>query len=705
MDKNIIKSYLVKAFLSEEATPGIKVTAAVKKESGKINKDGVKAIEKDVTAYDKALKQTDKENKSMGENKFNYTDDNEKVYHDEMEILNGQEMVEYNSEPSEEFTKRAKEGIEGSSRMGNEKGGNAEAAFGASSDDFGKDLVKRIKSSAKKRADAEIQTYGMGDVQIPTGRKIQTSKIAVNENNTEENSISEMGRTPNAIKNQLGYGYTHFAVFKLDGKIADGWDYKNLYDKFDKTYDNDSIKYYSKQDLSDNYPENKPSDFKIVTRNFLEKKGINITDTNNWFKHGMEDNTNNTLENNNNNNQIKESMKRLKFTKEFKGVGNALKLIPEAYRIDNKEFEMTDGNETYRIRWEGTLTEGRAVIITASDKKMINEDMQKMKHLMGYKSQDTLGLLKGNARVDENKSFSDIWNKTKVLLEGGDIESAKAKEGDLDKVKNHAPEAKKHVEGSVSKEKETTAPAPKDGSMESLDDAVNHAPEAKKHVEGSVSKEKETTAPAPKKGEWENVKKKATEATKHVTMKESFQSEEDEDETKTHEAGESAEFEAGEKEEQGEIKTESSNIEGGTTKKGNWDEIKVPHAKEAKKHIHLKENEDMEDDVDDDEEDSDMDAEPTAADITKDVPIDNDDDMPIKAPAPKGTSTILFSPSTGEYWLKVGDATTKVPDKFLEIASDKSIKAYQRAEKIVSLMQDEADNGIDMDIEDEETNA
>jgi hypothetical protein len=84
-------------------------------------------------------------------------------------------------------------------------------------------------------------------------------------------------------------------------------------------------------------------------------------------------------------------MKRLKFKKEFNGVGNALKMIPESYRVDNKVFEMTDGVENYKIRWEGSLTEGKAVVLMASDKNLVNEDMQKMKHLMGYKSQENIG--------------------------------------------------------------------------------------------------------------------------------------------------------------------------------------------------------------------------------------------------------------------------------------------------------------------------
>jgi hypothetical protein len=95
-------------------------------------------------------------------------------------------------------------------------------------------------------------------------------------------------------------------------------------------------------------------------------------------------------------------------------------MIPESYRTDNKEFEMTDGVESYRIRWEGTLSEGKAIILTAANKTMVNEDMENMKRLMGYKS--TLGLSKGKTRLDENAIFSDIYNKTKALLEGEDIE-------------------------------------------------------------------------------------------------------------------------------------------------------------------------------------------------------------------------------------------------------------------------------------------
>jgi len=107
-------------------------------------------------------------------------------------------------------------------------------------------------------------------------------------------------------------------------------------------------------------------------------------------------------------------MKRLKFKNPFNGMENALKLIPESYKADGNEFEITDGNETYRVKWESSINE--CTILSSSNKTMINEDMQKIKHLMGFKSQETLGTLKGKARIDENNKFSDVFNKSKKLI-------------------------------------------------------------------------------------------------------------------------------------------------------------------------------------------------------------------------------------------------------------------------------------------------
>lgn len=560
MDRNTIKNRLAQRFLSEESTPGIKVTADMKKKSGEINKKGVGAEAKDSIEYNKSLKQ-DKETSKMAPNKFNYEDGFEKTYHDEMEIMNGQEMIQYDSKPSDLYSERAEEGIAGSARMGNNPEWANVVAKGQGGDpEFGKNLVKKIKASEKKRNE-ETPTLNL------RGRDIQAD-------------IEDSGNRPYA----------------------------------------------------------------------------------------MSENTNN-----NNKPQIKESMKRLRFNKDgskpFNGVGNALKLIPEGYKVDKKEFEMTDGNETYRIRWEGTLSEGAAIVVTAADKKLVNEDIQRMKVLFGYKSQDTLGLVKGNARIDENKIFGDIWNKTKKLLgESEDIEGQTAeKEAPFEEADvKEAPEAKKHVQGSVSTEKGTKAPAPKNGNWDEIN--MPQAAEAKKHIEGSVSTEKGTQTPKPKEGHWEDVSKKASEATEHMESGKS-----------SNKATDKAKVVAPAKASPAKAITENeiSDDEDG-------DEVEDTYNKP---------------DVDDDS--SSIDAEPSAKDIPTDVPaLDNgDEEDAIKVPAPQTVNyTLKLSPSTGTYWIMKGDQGTQVPDQFLSIASDKSKKGSDRANIIIAKMQELA-NGEEVGAE------
>ncbi len=108
-------------------------------------------------------------------------------------------------------------------------------------------------------------------------------------------------------------------------------------------------------------------------------------------------------------------MKRLKFKNLFDGVGNAINLIPESYKVDGKEFEMTDGVETYKVKWEGNLSEGKANIITASGKNMVNESLDKMRHLMGYNSKDTLGTPTSAERISEDVKLKEAKNS---LTEG-----------------------------------------------------------------------------------------------------------------------------------------------------------------------------------------------------------------------------------------------------------------------------------------------
>lgn len=478
MSKEIIKQTLTAIWESE--TPGIDVTADIHKQNGKINKKGVSDMAKDLSKEARGVVETDVE----AVKKWNYNSKKEKEYHEQMEILNGQEMIQYDREPNKEFLDRAKEGITGSSRMGNPHNiGNGDQK---TNDMFSKELEKRIKDSIKKRNAADRAYLALGDdiELLPKDEKGKGRNYAISE-----------------AKSILAKGYTHFLVGKnpantQEGKIYDGWDYKGL--------DNDEIKEWVKIDVKDNFPSNKASDFKLMTRKGLISLGIDPSNTNNWYK----------IEQNQNINEAK-TMKRLTFKQELTNEKTAIKLIPESYKVDNKEFEMTDGNQSYLVRWEGSLNEGSAVILASSNKTLVQESIAAIKHKFNYKSEDTLGTLKGNQRINENDVFKNMFAKAKQL-----IKEAQNEEGFDDDAVGYAPEAKEHIEGSVPTDKKTEAPAPKEGEWQDAD--VTYAPEAHEHIEGSVPEVKKTEAPAPKEGNWHDIKiKQAPEAKEHVHMNES----------------------------------------------------------------------------------------------------------------------------------------------------------------------------------------
>lgn len=159
MDKNIIKKHLTNKFLTEAkgetATPGITVTNAAKKKSGEENKKGVKDMDKELADYQKSLEKGMETTKTP--NKFNYSENKEVEYHNQMEIMNGQEMIQYDRDPNQEFKDRAKKAIEGAPEMGNspEWANVIPAQQGFTGPEFGKNLVKQAEASYKKRMESE----------------------------------------------------------------------------------------------------------------------------------------------------------------------------------------------------------------------------------------------------------------------------------------------------------------------------------------------------------------------------------------------------------------------------------------------------------------------------------------------------------------------------------------------------------------------
>ncbi|MHA2009965.1 MAG: hypothetical protein ACW980_21840 [Promethearchaeota archaeon] len=100
-------------------------------------------------------------------------------------------------------------------------------------------------------------------------------------------------------------------------------------------------------------------------------------------------------------------MKRLNFKKEFINEYEMKKLIPENY--DGHTFLMTDGNQTFKVRWDQSIKEG--TILNSKNKSQINEDTNKMKKLFNYKHSDSMG--KSTDYSEETKLFKTLFESVK----------------------------------------------------------------------------------------------------------------------------------------------------------------------------------------------------------------------------------------------------------------------------------------------------
>lgn len=64
--------------------------------------------------------------------------------------------------------------------------------------------------------------------------------------------------------------------------------------------------------------------------------------------------------------------------------------IPSRVKIDETVFAITDGENTYKMIWEGDSKNGEAIITNFKNKTAVNEDVEKMKYLWGFKTSDSI---------------------------------------------------------------------------------------------------------------------------------------------------------------------------------------------------------------------------------------------------------------------------------------------------------------------------
>lgn len=236
--------------INEEKAPnGLKITQDAQKQSKKESDAYYTSVKKKVdSVYGKDVKP------EVEPNKYNYSDDAKKI-HDELETLNGLEMIEYDQEPDENFKKRAKAAIEGDSTMGNpsEEGGNTDPVWKSHDKDFGKNLIKRSDASKKKRDDAKVNYVALGDdMELSKDQKTKNIKnlafenyshyfvtnnkivkgLKVESNSTLKESVSEVLK---GIKDRLNetskvYNRSQLRAMGIDCNSSSSWEGNYIYE-------------------------------------------------------------------------------------------------------------------------------------------------------------------------------------------------------------------------------------------------------------------------------------------------------------------------------------------------------------------------------------------------------------------------------------------------------------------------------------------
>ena len=99
---------------------------------------------------------------------------------------------------------------------------------------------------------------------------------------------------------------------------------------------------------------------------------------------------------------------------EIKSKEQVLKLtekLPSRIKMDETVFAITDGNNYYRLIWEGE-EDGEAVITHEKNSQVVNETVDKMKHLWGFNSSKTISTKNIN-KQNEDESFKKMFRNLK----------------------------------------------------------------------------------------------------------------------------------------------------------------------------------------------------------------------------------------------------------------------------------------------------
>lgn len=85
--------------------------------------------------------------------------------------------------------------------------------------------------------------------------------------------------------------------------------------------------------------------------------------------------------------------------------------VPTKIKIDETKFSITDGENTYKLIWEGDINTGEPVITNFKNNQLVNEDIQKMKYLWGFTPKEEKKIVKEDAEETFKKMFRQVKGK------------------------------------------------------------------------------------------------------------------------------------------------------------------------------------------------------------------------------------------------------------------------------------------------------
>ena len=98
---------------------------------------------------------------------------------------------------------------------------------------------------------------------------------------------------------------------------------------------------------------------------------------------------------------------------QFISEGHMLSKVPDEFKVEGKRFIMKDSSDNeYLVEW----TDKKPNVTKKLNKTLVNEEMNRIKSLYGYKSKNYFGTSNAQTRIKEEKEFSDMLNKARKLM-------------------------------------------------------------------------------------------------------------------------------------------------------------------------------------------------------------------------------------------------------------------------------------------------